>query len=473
MSVPMALSAHIEMISGINELPPGKLPFIWDHDDYEDKMAARKKRQSDDNQCNVPYTIKNQYDVPQTLAITNKNSNVSIYCEDSIGNPEGFGFLDDLYWETANSLPRNPITCLMGNGDTNYVQNDTDIEGQLDTQMLTGMAPGVPTCFWIMDGGSGWMYEFANLMFATDGAPLVVSMSYGWVEFEQCINETDGTWFLGNCTNLHIPDSPTYVNRTNTEFKKLGLLGHTLLAASGDDGTCGTHGSPNGCTALGPIFPAASPFVLTVGATSIEPSSESRTPSGSPPICTSSNYGCVCSTSQNEQVCLQNGTGQFDTGGGFSYFSTQPSYQTAAVQAYIKSGVPLPAQSFHWSPNNRGFPDIAAIGENVCILNDGQACSPVGGTSASCPLIASLIVLLNQDRLNAGKTPLGFVNPIIYDMFALDSTKYFYNEFQYGNNGGECGNTFGFNSKPGYWTPLTGVGSPKFDMIRQYVATLP
>lgn len=43
-----------------------------------------------------------------------------------------------------------------------------------------------------MQQGASWMYEFANQIFITENAPLVVSMSYGWVEFEQCINETDG-----------------------------------------------------------------------------------------------------------------------------------------------------------------------------------------------------------------------------------------------------------------------------------------
>ncbi len=61
-------------------------------------------------------------------------------------------------------------------------------------------------------------------------------MSYGWYEFEQCDNFTDGDTFLENCTAFHIPNSTVYVQRTNIEFQKLGLMGHTILAASGDDG---------------------------------------------------------------------------------------------------------------------------------------------------------------------------------------------------------------------------------------------
>lgn len=97
--------------------------------------------------------------------------------------------------------------------------------------------------------------------------------------------------------------------------------------------------------------------------------------------------------------------------------STQPSFQAQAVNAYLKSGVTLPSRSYGWNPANRGFPDIGAIGENVCVIDPGTPCEPIGGTSASCPLIASLITLLNQDRLNAGKSPLGYVNQVIYAMF--------------------------------------------------------
>jgi len=472
-SVPMHLSEHIEMITGITELPPSRLPFIWDRDDFKEKTAAK---QNADNQCNVPYTIKTQYNVDLSLTVTNPNANASIYAEGSQGSPEGFGLGSDKYWEQANGIPNNPITCILGNGASNFVPNDTDDEALLDTQMITGMAVGAKTCFYIMDAGSGWMYEFGNQIFITPNAPLVVSMSYGWVEFEQCINETDGTYFLGNCTYLHIPDSKVYVNRTNVEFMKLGSLGHTLLAASGDDGVCGTHGSPNGCTAQGPIFPAASPYVVTVGATSIEQSTSTSGKNdlaGSPPICSGQQYQCECTTSTNEQIGSQDNTAGFDTGGGFSVYSPQPAYQTQAVQAYLKSGVQLPSSSVGWNPNNRGFPDIGAIGENFCCLDPGSSCELLAGTSASCPLIASLVTLLNNDRLNAGKSPLGFFNPIIYDMFDSNPSKYFSNQFTQQTNGGECGTQFGFYSQPGFWSPLVGCGSPKFDQIKAYVDALP
>jgi len=334
------------------------------------------------------------------------------------------------------------------------------------------MAPGAKTCFYIMEYGNGWMYEFARLVMNTPEAPLVVSMSYGWFEVEQCMNFSDGVVFVGNCTSLHIPNSQVYVNRTNIEFVKLGLMGFTLLAASGDDGTAGGHNSEDNCATMGPIFPSSSPFVTSCGATSVEQSnSHPGNSDAAPPICTNANYQCVCSTSTNEQPALANNTAEFDTGGGFSIHIPMQPYQKSAVQGYLSSGVQLPLKTLY-NANNRAFPDIAAVGEQVCLLDPGNPCNFVGGTSAATPLIGSIVTLLNQDRFNAGKKSLGFINPILYDMYDSAPTQYYNNHFTEGNNAGECPPDHGFNAYPG-WNPLTGCGSPKFDQIRKYVGNLP
>jgi hypothetical protein len=83
-----------------------------------------------------------------------------------------------------------------------YSVNDTDTEAELDTEMITGIAVGAQTCFWIIEGG--WMYDFAQNIFATPNSPLVVSMSYAWFEWQQCDNATEGFEGLGNCTRWRI-----------------------------------------------------------------------------------------------------------------------------------------------------------------------------------------------------------------------------------------------------------------------------
>ena len=47
-----------------------------------------------------------------------------------------------------------------------------------------------------------------------------------------------------------------------------------------------------------------------------------------------------------------------------------------------------------------------------CSAVDGNF-SLVDGTSASTPLVASIITLINDARITAGKSTVGFINPIV------------------------------------------------------------
>lgn len=69
--------------------------------------------------------------------------------------------------------------------------------------------------------------------------------------------------------------------------------------------------------------------------------------------------------------------------------------------------------------------------------------------SASAPIFASTIALLNSQRL----VPLGFLNPWLY----LESSVL--NDITTGSNPG-C-NTNGFPAAAG-WDPVTGLGTPDF-----------
>ena len=66
----------------------------------------------------------------------------------------------------------------------------------------------------------------------------------------------------------------------------------------------------------------------------------------------------------------------------------------------------------------RGFPDVAAQGEKVQIVVGGQTGS-VAGTSCSSPIFASVVSLLNDRLIAAGKPPLGFLNPLLYSPAAV------------------------------------------------------
>lgn len=71
--------------------------------------------------------------------------------------------------------------------------------------------------------------------------------------------------------------------------------------------------------------------------------------------------------------------------------------------------------------------------------------SLVYGTSASSPTLGSILTLINQERLEAGKTSIGFINPVAY------ANPEVFNDITKGTNQG-CG-TEGFSAAPG-WDPV-------------------
>jgi tripeptidyl-peptidase-1 len=175
------------------------------------------------------------------------------------------------------------------------------------------------------------------------------------------------------------------------------------------------------CTAFVPTFPSTCPFVTSVGAT----------------------------------TGLSPETAAAFSSGGFSNVFTRPSYQSAAVSSYL-SGLG-PTYSGLYNPNGRAFPDISAQSTNIPIVLGGQV-TLVSGVSASTPIIASIIALLNGQLLASGKPVVGFINPLIYG-----SNGSAFTVITSGNNPG-CG-TPGFNATIG-WDPVTGFGTPVFSKLQ-------
>lgn len=96
----------------------------------------------------------------------------------------------------------------------------------------------------------------------------------------------------------------------------------------------------------------------------------------------------------------------------------------------------------------------------------------ISGTSASAPGLAGFLTLLNDARLTAGKSPLGFLNPLLYsgklhgDAFR-DTTVGSNAAFSVG-----CNYTLGFPAVKG-WDAATGFGSPVFKPMMEQVLALP
>ncbi|KAI1748924.1 peptidase S8/S53 domain-containing protein [Xylaria castorea] len=250
-----------------------------------------------------------------------------------------------------------------------------------------------------------------------------------------------------------------YQIRQCNEWMKLGLQGVSVIYASGDSGVANRYNSgyPNSClnadnlfvdnngTRYSPSFPVNCPYITSVGATTLIGND----------------------TDSGERAVSVPSTGPanaYYSGGGFSNIFPVPSYQASAVQKFMKKYAPKYGPNvYNDTGKARGFPDVAAIGLSVATVWNGSTYG-VGGTSASAPIFAGIVNLLNEERIAIGKGPIGFLNPTLY------AHPQAFNDITIGNNPG-CG-TGGFNATPG-WDPVTGLGTPNYDKLLPIFLRLP
>ncbi|KAM0665497.1 hypothetical protein ACQRIT_006362 [Beauveria bassiana] len=196
-----------------------------------------------------------------------------------------------------------------------------------------------------------------------DQLPHVLSVSYGEDE-------------------LSVPKQ--YAKRVCDAYGLLTKRGTTIVHASGDggstgghDGNCRSRDGRNTNTTM-PTFPASCPWVTTVGATH----------QGSNPQ-----------------------KGANFASGGFSYYFDRPSWQASAADGYIK-GLDGHLDGYY-NKNGRAIPDVSIVGDNFWVMHNGTS-KYIWGTSASAPVFAAMITLVNDARLRAGKQSVGYINELLY-----------------------------------------------------------
>lgn len=198
----------------------------------------------------------------------------------------------------------------------------------------------------------------------------------------------------------------SYLKRQCNEIMKLGLQGITVVESSGDYGVASyprNSSMPNGCA--GPdgnvFYPSADvscPYVLAVGSTLF-------------------NHVGNGGTSYYESSTLY-------SGGGFSNYFDAPEWQTDAISTYFAqvtlnfTGYENPGVNFSdvgqgvYRIGGRGYPDVSAVGERFVAFKKGRW-GHVSGTSLSAPIWAAVLTLINERRLAANKSTVGFIQPIL------------------------------------------------------------
>jgi len=351
--------------------------------------------------------------------------------------------------QTLNDQPKKPINNIVG------INQSPMMEAQLDVQMMSEVAQNSDVWMW---GATQWLYSFAVDFLNKSSVPEVLSMSWGWSARQQC------SAGLGQCPGNMT--SAQYLHRVNMEYVKMGLRGITVTVSSGDAGAAGRTNEgcsmQQGVNPVNPGFPGSSPYITSVSATYIVPQQPLADNTWGSSMC--KQYGCVNGT--YELPCNYAKTG-WTTGGGFAiYNETRPKWQNAAVEQYLKSHAKRPSR---FQKTGRGYPDVAAVGHNCPTVMNGQLMG-VDGTSCSSPIFAALVALLNDHQKTMGKPNLGFMNPVLYKMWT--DNKEIFHDITEGNNWCTemqcCNSSFGYESSVG-WDPVTGLGTPNFGLMMDWL----
>lgn len=312
----------------------------------------------------TPKQIRHAYGFDQ---ITGNGTGQTIAIVDAYGNPN---VINDLtVFCNAYGLPQASISVYYPNGKPSTKNSGWALETNLDVQWAHAIAPGAKIAVVVAKSAS-----MSNLINAVDYAVKTlgakqVSMSWGGSEFSS---------------------EASY----DSHFNKTGV---SFFASSGDSGA-------------GVMWPAASPFVVAVGGTSLQLDSAGN---------------------------LISETAWSGSGGGVSVYESAPVWQSGWQTTGKRT---VPDVSYNADPNT-GFP--------VYISNYSNSTGwiTVGGTSAGAPQWAAQQALVNAAR----STSLSSTGSALYSIGGTSYTTSFL-DITSGSNG--------FTATAGY-DYVTGLGSPK------------
>jgi subtilase family serine protease len=325
----------------------------------------------------TPAQIRKAYGVDKVSA-TGAGQTIAIV--DAYGSPT---MQNDLsVFSSQFGLPQATLSIAYPTGKPSTTDGGWALETAMDVEWAHAIAPGAKILLVVAKTASD-SDLLAAIDYATSNGAQVVSNSWGGGEFS---------------------GESSY----DTHFKHTGV---TYLASSGDDGS-------------GSEWPACSPYVLSVGGTTLN-------------LDSSGNY--------------LSETAWSGSGGDTSSYYSRPTYQsnwTSVVGSY------------------RGDPDISWVadpstGASVysSTKDNGQSgWFVVGGTSLGSPSVAGVIALLNQNR-GANYTSFDAISKLYSVAGTAGSTGYTtnFNDVKSGSNGG-------YSAKTGY-DLVTGLGSPKVNNL--------
>jgi kumamolisin len=269
------------------------------------------------------------------------------------------------FCKLANIAAPPTVVTLSTDGTATNVKDGAEGEVMLDIEVVAGVCPKAKIAVYFAQfTEQGWITAVDAAVHDQTNDPGVLSASWGEAED----------------TDIWTAAAMTQINETLQEAAQIGV---TVCIAAGDDGSSDAVADGHAHV----DFPSASPYVLSVGGTTI-PSKEAS--------------GQDIVWREGDGLRADNGG---STGGGVSTVFPRPAWQSAIqIQPLNPSAIV-----------GRCIPDLAANADwnaspyLLCV--DGKA-QPNGGTSAATPLVAGLLTLINASRGTAQR--VGYLTPVLY-----------------------------------------------------------
>lgn len=298
--------------------------------------------------------------------------------------------------------------------DSATTSDNAGSETMLDLEMAVGIAAPLKVEF-LLSGFTGddmFLKPLENILDADAAAkpkPGVISVSYGPAEADMTKDDAR-RWYK---TAL-----------------ALAAQGTTVVFASGDAGVDQTN---ENCAKGGikPPWPTTS-SILVVGSTTG----------------TSPEHATNPLTDNQNNIAVWSGA-------GWSNLNKAPAWQRNISSAYLDA---LPHNVTKYvNTTGRGITDVSAFGEAIAVVVSNTT-QTVAGTSASAPIWAAHLALVNSALRQKGKKNVGFVHPRLYQAGQAQGAV---TDIVHGTTCGCPDINLCFPSQKG-WDPATGLGVPNF-----------
>jgi kumamolisin len=310
---------------------------------------------------------------------------------------DGYTASDIAYY--AMDFAINPVSLynVLIDGATGIPGSSAD-KVTLDIELMNGIVPGASGIY---------VYEGPN----TEQGILD---TYNQIATDNIASQISSSW--GSPENSL---TESFIESEYIIFYQFSVQGQSFYASSGDGGAY------DGSSYLSVNDPASQPWVVGVGGTTI----------------TVDDSSYVSETTWND---LSTGGGA--SGGGFSSYWSQPSWQVGA-------------NPIGGSPERRNVPDVSLNAESSIgywIYFSGEW-YVYGGTGCAAPIWAAFNALINQQLLLYGLSPIGFPNPIFYQIGMGASYDSCFHDINDGSTNGWYTAGLGYDDCTG-WGSMNGEG---------------